>query len=495
MEAIWREDAGAKGEPGARKKVVLIGAGKAGVIAAKEISSRPDMRLEVVGFLDDDSHKHGAVIQGYRVLGGTELLEKLVPAKGIDHVIITIAYASRQDIAHIVELCEKVPVKARIIPGLYEILDGTVNISRIRDVEIEDLLGRETVKLDEEEIHRFLTGQVVMVTGAGGSIGAELARQVARIGPSRLLLVERAEFVLFDIDRNLRELWPNLDVVPLVADVSDEARMRSLLAEFHPEVLFHAAAHKHVPMMERNPTEAVKNNVLATKLVGQLAGEAGVRAFVFISTDKAVKPTSVMGASKRVAELVVQDLNGKYDTRYIAVRFGNVLGSTGSVIPLFREQIARGGPVGVTHPDMVRYFMTIPEAAQLVLQAGAMGEGGEIFVLDMGEPVRILDLAKQMITLSGFRPFEDIDIIFTGARPGEKLYEELQTTEEQVVKTRHPKIFIGKITAYPEIKLADALAQLADLSREGQERELREFLNAFLPEARVSVPDSTEKIN
>lgn len=478
---------------GVKKNVLLIGAGRAGVLAAREILSRPDLQVNVKGFLDDDPHKRGAVVAGIKILGGSDQLSALVKELGIDHVIITIAHASRAAIGHIVKLCEQVPVKARIIPGLYEILDGKVNVNRIRDVEIEDLLGRDAVKLEEDEVRRFLAGKVVMVTGAGGSIGAELARQIARIGPSRLLLVERAEFVLFDIDRNIRELWPGLDVFPLVADVGDEARMRSLLETYRPQVLFHAAAHKHVPMMERNSTEAVKNNVMATELVGRLAGETGIEAFVFISTDKAVNPTSVMGASKRVAELVVQCLDGSYDTRYVAVRFGNVLGSTGSVIPLFKEQIAKGGPITVTHPDMVRFFMTIPEAAQLVLQAGAMGEGGEIFVLDMGEPVRIVDLAKDMITLSGLRPFEDVDIVFTGLRPGEKMFEELQTTGEQVAKTRHPKIYIGKISPYSPEKVKEALQRLQELSRDNQEENLRLFLNELLPEASLATAPYANK--
>ena len=346
------------------------------------------------------------MIQGVKVIGMTRDIPRLVPELGIDHVVITIAQASRKDIRRIMEICESVPVKAQIIPGLYEILSGSVEISAMRDVEIEDLLGREPVQLDEEELRRFLAGKTVMVTGAGGSIGSELARQVARFGVGTVLLVERAEFVLFDIDRELRGAWPEVAIVPLVADVCDRQLMRELFERFAPSVVIHAAAHKHVPMMESNPTEAVKNNILATRSLGEVAGEAGVEAFIQISTDKAVRPTSVMGASKRVAELAVQDLNPRYPTRFVSVRFGNVLGSAGSVIPIFREQILKGGPVTVTHPDMVRYFMTIPEASQLVLQAGAMGEGGEIFVLDMGEPVRIFDMAKDMIGLFGLKPFE-----------------------------------------------------------------------------------------
>jgi FlaA1/EpsC-like NDP-sugar epimerase len=349
------------------------------------------------------------------------------------------------------------------------------------------LLGREPVRLDEDEMQGFLAGKTVMVTGAGGSIGSELARQVARFEPAALLLVERAEFALFSIDRELRDLYPDLEIMPLTADVCDEGRMRTIFAKYEPQVVVHAAAHKHVPMMEFNPTEAVKNNVLGTRLLGEIAGQSGTEAFVLISTDKAVRPSSMMGASKRVAELVIQDLNGRYETRYVAVRFGNVIGSAGSVIPIFREQISKGGPVTVTHPEMVRYFMTIPEAVQLVLQAGAMGEGGEIFILDMGEPVRILDLARDTITLSGFKPHEDIEIVFTGIRPGEKLFEELDTDGEHVAKTRHPKIFIGKIAAYPEAKVGQALQRLAELSRNGHDRDLRAYLNELLPEASLHV--------
>jgi FlaA1/EpsC-like NDP-sugar epimerase len=465
------------------KPVLLIGAGQAGVLVAKEIAAQGGAGLDIRGFLDDDPQKQGAVLQGIKVIGKTEDLPRIVRSQGIDHVIITIAKASRREVKRIVDLCDSVPVKARIIPGLFEIIEGMVSIQRIRDVEIEDLLGRDPVQLDAAEVGRFLSSKSVMVTGAGGSIGSELCRQAARMGPSRLLLVERAEFALFDVHRELETAWPHVEVVPLVADVGDEPRMASLMDRYRPAVVFHAAAHKHVPMMEWNPCEAVKNNVLGTEVAARLAGEYGAESFVFISTDKAVKPTSVMGASKRVAELVVQALDKRYPTRYVAVRFGNVLGSTGSVIPLFREQIRRGGPVTVTHPDMVRYFMTIPEASQLVLQAAAMGQGGEIFVLDMGEPVRIVDLAEQMITLSGFKPYEEIPIVFTGVRPGEKIQEVLMHSDEAVSTTRHPKIFIGQINSVSEDKVARALERLGTLARESREEELRAALADFLPEA------------
>jgi len=480
-----RRASSSNGEP---KPALLVGAGRAGVLAAREILGRGDRELLVKGFVDDDPGKQRAVIHGFRVLGTTEDLPRLVKELKIALVVITIAEISRQEILRIIEICHKIPVKLRVMPGLYNILHGKVQVTRIRSVHIEDLLGREPVLLDEGEIGRFLAGKTVMVTGAGGSIGSELARQVARFSPFRLLLVERAEAALFEIDMELRRAWPDLSIVPVVADVGEEARVRSIFAAHRPQVVLHAAAHKHVPMMEHNPAEAIKNNVLATRTLGELAGEFGVEAFVLISTDKAVRPTSVMGASKRVAELVVQDLARRYSTRFEAVRFGNVIGSAGSVVPVFREQIRRGGPVTVTHPDMRRYFMTIPEAAKLVLQAGAMGEGGEIFILDMGEPVRILDLAIAMITLTGIKPFEEMDIVFTGLRPGEKLHEELELFGEEIGKTRHPKIFIGRLGAYSTEEVEEALARLTELAHESQSGDtIRMFLNKLLPEAKLGV--------
>lgn len=469
------------------KPVLLVGAGRAGVMTAREIQGRGDLDINIVGFVDDDPLKRKMVVNGVKVLGVTEDLPRLVAEHQIDHVVISIVQAPRKEFKRILEVCERIPVKVRVIPGLFEILQGRVNVSRIRDLEIEDLLGREPVSLEEGELEAFLSGKVVMVTGAGGSIGSELVRQVARLKPESILLVERSEPALFNIDRELRAAYPALVIMPLVADVCDEARMRHVYSTYRPHVVLHAAAHKHVPMMELNPTEAVKNNSLATRLIGELAGEYGVETFVLISTDKAVRPTSIMGASKRVAELVVQWLDERYETRYVAVRFGNVIGSAGSVIPLFREQIAKGGPVTVTHPDMVRYFMTIPEASQLVLQAGAMGGGGEIFVLDMGEPVNILELAKDTITLSGFKPFEEIEITFTGLRPGEKLFEELEMTGESVAKTRHPKIFIGKISAYPAGEVSGAIDRLQVLSSNGHHHGLCAFLGDLLPESQLSV--------
>jgi FlaA1/EpsC-like NDP-sugar epimerase len=469
-----------------RRSVLLIGAGRAGMLAAKEIQSRGDMNLQIKGFIDDDRDKVGSIVQGVRVLGTTRDLPRLVHELNVDHVILTIAQTSRGDIRRIVNICEEIPIKIQVIPGLYEILQGHVEVSRIRDIQIEDLLGREPVAFDLDGINHLLGGKTVMVTGAGGSIGSELVRQALRFEPAQLLLVERAEASLFSVDREVRETEPPFPVIPLVADIGDEARMSNIMAQYRPQVILHAAAHKHVPMMESNSAEAIKNNVLSTYVLGRLAGEFGAEVFVMISTDKAVRPTSVMGASKRIAELVVQSLNKRFSTRYVAVRFGNVIGSAGSVIPIFREQIRRGGPVTVTHKEMKRYFMTIPEAAELVLQAGGIGRGGEIFILDMGEPVRILDLAIDTITLSGLKPYEDIDIVVTGIRPGEKLYEELAVTEEQITKTHHPKIYIGKIATYSEVKVSEALRHLEQLARHGDEQQIREYIVDFLPESNLS---------
>jgi len=469
-----------------RRPVLLIGAGQAGVLAAKEIEGRGDLDLEIKGFIDDDRMKLGrSVVQRHKVLGTTDDLPELVETLHIDHVVITIAQASRQEIYRIVKICEEIPIRVRIIPGLYEILDGRVEITRIRDVQIEALLGREPVQLNVDSISMELAGKTVLVTGAGGSIGSELARQVVRFSPAKLLLVERAEFALFNIDRSLRESDSADLLIPLVADIGDAPRMRSIFETYRPQVVIHAAAHKHVPLMESNPCEAIKNNVLNTKLLSELAAEFRAETFVMISTDKAVRPSSIIGASKRIAELVAQDVGRKCDTRFVAVRFGNVIGSNGSAIPIFQEQIRKGGPLTVTDKRMRRYFMTIPEAAQLVLQASAIGKGGEVFILHMGEPVSIMELAEALISLSGLKPHHDIKIVETGMRPGEKLTEELHFESEATQPTSHPKIFIAKIATLETDAVEFALRRLSHLVQEKNDAALREFLMELIPESQL----------
>ena len=379
-------------------------------------------------------------------------------------------------------------IKGNVTKGISEMYRGSPETNNMHEIQIEELLGRPPVNLDQDNLLKYLSGKSVLITGAGGSIGSELARQVALLNPSKLLLVERAEPALFQIDKELRETHASAAILPLMADIGDYARMHDIFSSHLPQVVLHAAAHKHVSLMEINPLEAIKNNVLNTQLLGKLAGKFKAESFVLVSTDKAVKPTSVMGASKRVAELVVQGLAHHYQTAYVSVRFGNVIGSTGSVIPIFREQIRQGGPVQVTHPEMKRYFMTIVEASQLVLQAAAIGDGSEIFILDMGTPVNILKLAEETIRISGFKPYEDIDIIFTGIRPGEKLFEELEMGGENMIQTRYPKIFINKLSMCPSEEIEVALLKLQELVEKGCERALRLFLNELLPEGRVLIP-------
>jgi FlaA1/EpsC-like NDP-sugar epimerase len=469
-----------------RKSTLFVGAGRIGALAVRDVLGRADAELDVKGFVDDDRRKKGGSVSGIKVLGTTDNLARLVDELSIEQVVIAIDQAQGKDIRRIIDICREIPVRTQIVPSLHEIIHGRVQISRIRDVQIEDLLGREAVQLDDENLHEILSDKVVMVTGAGGSIGSELVRQVSEFNPKLILLVERTEFVLFQIERELTKNFLQTKFVPLIADIGDEARMREIFAEYQPAVVLHAAAHKHVSLMEINPTEAIKNNVLATKTLGELAGKFGVKDFVLISTDKAVNPTSVMGASKRIAEIVLQDLNRVYETNYVAVRFGNVLGSAGSVVPIFREQILKGEAITITDKEMTRYFMTIPEASQLVLQAGALGKGGEIFILDMGKPVKILDLAEDMIRLSGLQPYEDIDIIFTGIRQGEKLFEELEITGENLLKTAHPKIFIGKIATYSGEEVANIVSNFRQAVEENNAAKIRSLFNHFLPEATIS---------
>jgi FlaA1/EpsC-like NDP-sugar epimerase len=465
-----------------RERVLLVGAGQAGVVVAREIASRPDLNLHAVGFLDDDHMKVGMHIGGLPVLGRIDQVVEIAERKRVTRILITIANASGAQIRAITMRCRDAGLDTKIIPGIYEIVGDRVNLSRIREVAIEDLLGREQVQLDEDELNASIRGAVVMVTGAGGSIGSELCRQVCRYAPARLVLVERFENALFEIHRELIALYPEVAIDPQIGDVTDGRRMAKVFERARPAIVFHAAAHKHVPMMEANPGEAVKNNVGGTRMIAQLADRHGVERFVLISTDKAVNPTSVMGATKRVAEIFTQALALRSKTRFVTVRFGNVLGSNGSVIPIFKQQIAAGGPVMVTHPEMQRYFMTIPEASQLVLQAGAMGSGGEIYILDMGEPVKIVDLARDLITLSGFRPDEDIEIKFNGVRPGEKLFEQLSTDAEHADKTKHPKIFIGRIASPGWGEVVHGIDQLLALVDIDDPARVRRELHGLVPE-------------
>lgn len=471
-------------EGATRHNVLLIGAGEAGVVVAREILKRPDLGLKPVGFLDDDILKRGTSIGGLSVLGTTSEVKAVAERKRAKRALITIANAPGDQIRRITELCREAGLETKIIPGIYEIVGDKVNLSRIREVKIEDLLGREPVQLDEGVVRSSISSRVVMVTGAGGSIGSELCRQVCRFGPQRLVLVERFENALFEIHRELASSFPHVLIEPRIADVCDVTRMTQVFESTRPELVFHAAAHKHVPMMEMNPGEAVKNNVGGTRCTADLADRFGVERFVLVSTDKAVNPTSVMGATKRVSEIYLQTLSQRSATRFVTVRFGNVLDSAGSVIPIFRQQLASGGPLTVTHPDMTRYFMTIPEASQLVMQAGAMGQGGELFILDMGEPVRILDLAQDLITLSGLKPHEDIEIRFSGIRPGEKLVEELSTEAERAEKTKHPKVFTGRIKQHEWERVVAAIDALCGVANETDAEPIRSALGDIVPEYR-----------
>lgn len=466
------------------RRVLVVGAGDSGEMLLREMTRSLGHRYAVVGLLDDDPAKLGARIHGVPVLGNIDEARSYASKLQVQEIVIAIPSASGKEMRRILDRCQMPGIEIRTLPSIADLIGGRVTVNQIREVAIEDLLGRKPVKLDSKTISEVIQGQVVLVTGAGGSIGSELCRQVCRFGPRQLVLVEQAENALYEIHRELRERFSAVDLVPAVADVCDAERIRGLMTGYRPHLVLHAAAHKHVPMMEANPGEAVKNNVGGTRVVANAAHEAGVTRFVMISTDKAVNPTSVMGCTKRVAELYVQSMGQRSDTRFVTVRFGNVLGSNGSVIPLFKEQIARGGPLTVTHPDMVRFFMTIPEASQLVLQAGAMGEGGEVYVLDMGEPVRILTLAEDLVTLSGLRPYEDVEIVFSGIRPGEKLYEELTIDDENASKTAHPKIYVGRSVARPWLAVDSAIDGLLAMARTAGRDEIRLRLREIVPEFR-----------
>jgi FlaA1/EpsC-like NDP-sugar epimerase len=428
------------------KNVMIIGAGSAAEMLLNEIKKRPEMKLNPIALIDDSPFKKGKLIHGVPVMGGREEIVSLVKTKTIDEIIIAIPSLNAEERKKIIAIVRETSCKMRLLPGMEEIIEGRVSIKTAREVQIEDLLGRETISLDNEGISEYIGGKTVLVTGGGGSIGSELCRQIARFKPKHLLILDIYENNAYEIQNELTRKFPELDLKVLIATVRDKLRLEKIFQEYKPQVVFHAAAHKHVPLMEESPSEAIKNNVFGTLNTAECADKYGVEKFVLISTDKAVNPTNVMGASKRMCEMVIQAMDKVSKTEFGAVRFGNVLGSNGSVIPLFKKQIAHGGPVTLTHKDITRFFMTIPEAAQLVLQAGAYAEGGEIFVLDMGKPVKIYDLACDLIRLSGYEPHKDIKIEVTGLRPGEKLYEELLMAEEGLNSTRNKKIFVGRPT-------------------------------------------------
>lgn len=431
------------------KKIMIVGAGEAGVMLIQELRNHPKRGLSPVCFIDDDVSKKGRKLNGIPVVGGRDEIYYNAIAKKIDQIIIAIPSIKKEDLSAIVDECKKTSCEIKIVPFVNQIesIQGDVSdilLKRMRNVDIEDLLGRDEVSLDKENMKKYIAGKIVMVTGGGGSIGSEICRQVASYNPKKLVILDIYENNIYDIQNELISKFKDLDIVALIASVRDRATIFNIFEKYSPEILFHAAAHKHVPLMENSPKEAVKNNVFGTLNIVQACDKYGVERFVQISTDKAVNPTNVMGATKRMCEMIVQTYAQISKTNFVAVRFGNVLGSNGSVIPLFKKQIAQGGPVTVTHPDIIRYFMTIPEAVQLVLEAGGMANGGEIFVLDMGEPVKIDKLARDLIRLSGFEPDEDIKIMYTGLRPGEKLYEELMMAEEGINNTSHNKIHIAK---------------------------------------------------
>jgi len=430
-------------ESGARR-AMIVGAGDAGEIVVRELRKHLDSGLIPVALVDDDPRKHGMKIHDVKVMGGREEIPSLVDKLDIADIIIAIPSAPPAEIRKIVDICEESGAKIHVLPSIHDLVNGRTEISELCDLEIEDVLRREQVSMDLTGVMDYLSGKVVLVTGAGGSIGSEICRQVARFGPRKLILLGHGENSIFEAQLDLKKHFPELDLEPVIVDIQDDMDIDRVFEATQPDLVFHAAAHKHVPLMERNVTAAVKNNIFGTWNVADLAGKHQVPRFVMISTDKAVNPINVMGFTKRIGELIVQSLNERYSTTYAVVRFGNVLASRGSVIPIFKKQIADGGPVTVTHPEMTRYFMTIPEAAQLVIQAGGMARGGEIFVLDMGKPVRIVDLARRLIRLSGYVPDVDIDIQFIGMRPGEKLHEELWTADEARTATSHSQIFVAK---------------------------------------------------
>ena len=487
LRIVREEFSGIFSRTGPGRKMLIIGAGNAGESLIREIKKYPDMNYQVVGFVDDAPNKINSFMHGIKILGPIERLPELTEELAVDEILIAIPSASGDKIRRIVRYCEESGRPFRTIPSLDRLIDGRITVSKLREVQIDDLLRREPVRLDTGKIEDYLTGRSVMVTGAGGSIGSEICRQVMRYGPRILIMVDQAESAIFDIER---ELFKYIDLpgrlAAKIGDICDEGTLNRIFTQHRPEVIFHCAAYKHVPLMEYNVREAIRNNVLGTRLLAQTAMKFGVESLVFISTDKAVNPSSVMGASKRLAEKYLQLISSHSKTRFVIVRFGNVLGSQGSAVEIFKRQIAEGGPVTVTHPEMRRYFMTIPEASQLVLQAATIGKGGNIYFLDMGEPIKILDLARDLIRLSGLKPDEDIQIIFSGTRPGEKLFEELKFSDEGMNHTEHEKIYQVKMNGKVPDNLEPALEDLQNrLLNQSDDDKLRDWLENMVGEYKV----------
>ncbi|WHY85205.1 nucleoside-diphosphate sugar epimerase/dehydratase [Neobacillus novalis] len=474
---------------GNKKRTLIVGAGSAGMMVARQLLKNNEADLLPVGFIDDDDKKHKLDILGLSVIGGINQIEAAVVALGIKNIVIAIPSLSKKELNMIFQECAKTSAKTQILPMLEDLMTGKVSVKQFRDVQVEDLLGREQVELDINSIAENITNKVVLVTGAGGSIGSEICRQISKFNPSRLILLGHGENSIYSIEMELKETFKNTDIefIPVIADLQDAKKMMLVMSTYLPDAVYHAAAHKHVPLMEANPEEAVKNNIIGTMNAAKAASWNGVETFVMISTDKAVNPTSVMGATKRLAEMIIQYMDSESETKFVVVRFGNVLGSRGSVIPLFKRQIESGGPVTVTHPNMVRYFMTIPEASRLVLQAGSLAKGGEIFILDMGDPVKIVDLAKNLIKLSG-SSIDEIGIEFTGMRPGEKLFEELLKEDEVHEEQIYPKIYIGKTSELLIQEIEEVISSYSKLDKEEIRKRLITLANyKVVPKQKLSV--------
>jgi FlaA1/EpsC-like NDP-sugar epimerase len=463
------------------RRALIVGAGEVGVMVVRELKHSHSFDLYPVAFIDDDIQKQKYEVLGIPVVGTRDDIHDAVKRYKIDDIIVAIPTASKLDVSEVINLCKNTGCQIKIVPRMNDLINGKLSLNMIRDVSVEDLLGREPVHVDLSGIADYLADKVVLITGAGGSIGSELCRQVVEFNPRTLLLLGHGENSIYDIEFELKKNYPGITVIPIIADIQDIERMKSVFAQYKPEVVYHAAAHKHVPLMECNPLEAIKNNVLGTKNVVDCAHEFKSERFVMISTDKAVNPTNVMGATKRMAEMIVVSKNQISETCYSAVRFGNVLGSRGSVIPMFKKQIAEGGPVTVTHPDMIRYFMTIPEAVQLVIQAGALSKGGEIFVLDMNKPIKIADLAHDLIRLSGLEPGTDINVVYTGIRPGEKLFEEILTSEESTGGTKHERIYIGKAEIVPNKIIEDLVSGVKLINNKSNPDVIKKMLKHWVP--------------